>query len=236
MTKPKSTPTGQAETKKKSLKLKGKDQVSFRRALKADKAEMVAEVLNGLPPERITEEIAKLVRRRTPQEITDELLEVQVLDDGDDKFSIGEYQGPVNQQRRVTLSKRHFLKLLRINFGNKSIACKAARTNAQTVWEWARDDEEFRKIVEDIKELCLDFAESSLMWMVSQRENLSVKLQATRYYLSTQGKKRGYVEEVRQTDIGDPGKVYVIKLPDNRRGGANIQEAEVIDLKNLKQA
>ena len=56
-------------------------------------------------------------------------------------------------------------------------------------YQWLKDDEEFKKQVDDISNITLDFAESQL-----HKQIMDGNTTATIFYLKTKGKNRGYVE------------------------------------------
>lgn len=237
MAKKKATPKGQGPQEKKSIRHKQSPRLKMLEALKADKEDLVREVLSELPPDQLIAKMDEIMARLRPQDVTEDMLATRIANDDDNRFSVPEYTGKScpNQQRRLKLSKTYFLQIFRQNLANASLACKAARISYTAFHEWRRDDEEFREITESVKEMTLDFGESNLMWLLGQKENLHVKMQAVKFFLMTQGKKRGYIEEVKLPDLIDAGKVFVMRLPDNKRGGANIQEAEVIEVKALEK-
>jgi hypothetical protein len=68
----------------------------------------------------------------------------------------------------------------------------------------------FKRKVDDISNIALDFAESQLHKQIGD-QNTS----ATIFYLKTKGKKRGYVERQEITGI-DGDNVFSIKVVDER--------------------
>jgi hypothetical protein len=58
-------------------------------------------------------------------------------------------------------------------------------------YKWQREDAAFRKVVEDIEAITLDFAESKLHKKI-QEEDLTAIL----FYLKCKGKKRGYIDRM----------------------------------------
>lgn len=74
--------------------------------------------------------------------------------------------------------------------GIVTTACKEVGISRQTHYEWYKEDEEYRKAVEDVGDVALDFAESMLHKQIQDKDTA-----ATIFYLKTKGKKRGYIEK-----------------------------------------
>lgn len=102
---------------------------------------------------------------------------------------------PIKTQHK----KRQLLEALKKSLGVVSSACAAVGVNRSTYYDYLNNDPDFRAEVEDLKNVALDFAETSLLKQI-QDGNTS----ATIFYLKTQGKERGYVE--RQEVTGSDGK------------------------------
>lgn len=89
------------------------------------------------------------------------------------------------------------LKLTMINALTKSIgvvtqACNLVNIPRSTHYMWMQNDDDYRKAVDDIQEVALDFVESQLFKQIMNGEQA-----ATIFYLKTKGKKRGYIEPPR---------------------------------------
>ena len=67
-----------------------------------------------------------------------------------------------------------------------------------TYYDWYNSDPEFKKEVDDLQNVALDFAESQLHKQIAENSTT-----ATIFYLKTKGKKRGYIE--RQEITGADG-------------------------------
>ncbi len=81
------------------------------------------------------------------------------------------------------------------SLGIVTSACKAVGISRETHYRWMREDKDYKSAIEDINDIALDFAESSLHKQIKDGNTT-----ATIFYLKTKGKKRGYVErtEVQQ--------------------------------------
>ena len=63
----------------------------------------------------------------------------------------------------------------------------------QSLYEWMKDDPDFRQQVEEVEEICIDNAESALHRAIEEGN-----VTAIIFFLKTKGKKRGYVEQIDQ--------------------------------------
>ena len=88
------------------------------------------------------------------------------------------------------IKKKAIIEALIKSLGVVSTACKIVGIGRTTFYDWLKDDKDFKKEVEDIQNVALDFAESELFKQI-QNGNTS----ATIFYLKTKGKKRGYYEK-----------------------------------------
>jgi hypothetical protein len=68
-------------------------------------------------------------------------------------------------------------------------ACKTVGIDRKTHYNWMNDDPEYKKMVDDLQDITLDFAESQLHKQIKQGNTT-----ATIFLLKTKGKKRGYIE------------------------------------------
>ena len=85
--------------------------------------------------------------------------------------------------------KEALIVALEASLGIVTTACKKAGIARATYYEWMASDETFKKQVQDLSEITLDFAESKLHEQMNSGSVASII-----FYLKTKGKKRGYVE------------------------------------------
>lgn len=85
--------------------------------------------------------------------------------------------------------KKALLEALEKSLGVVTTACKAVSLSRKTFYTYYHEDGEFRRAVDDIENIALDFAESQLHKQIQNGEVTS-----TIFFLKTKGKKRGYVE------------------------------------------
>ena len=85
-------------------------------------------------------------------------------------------------------TKKELLEALIQSLGIVTTACKKVGISRTTYYDYLKDAD-FKKQVDDIAEVAVDFAESQLHKQI-QTGNTT----ATIFYLKTKGKQRGYVE------------------------------------------
>ena len=100
----------------------------------------------------------------------------------------------------VKHNKKRLLIALNKSLGIVTTACKTCDVSRGTFYNYMNNDPEFKKEVDDIENIALDFVESKLLNQI-QDDNTT----ATIFYLKTKGKHRGYVErqEFDHTTKGD---------------------------------
>ena len=86
--------------------------------------------------------------------------------------------------------KKAMIQALEKSLGVVTSACKSVGINRSTHYEWMKTDEEYKKEVEDVENVALDFAESQLHKQIKEGNTAG-----TIFYLKTKGKKRGYIEK-----------------------------------------
>lgn len=97
--------------------------------------------------------------------------------------------------------KKRMLAALEMHLGIVSMAAKEARVGRSTHYLWMKEDEEYRKQVEEMQELALDTVENHLMLNIKDGDTT-----AAIFYLKTKGKKRGYIE---RTEIDTSGSLHL---------------------------
>jgi hypothetical protein len=91
--------------------------------------------------------------------------------------------------------------------GVVTYAAKAAKIDPSTHYEWLAKDKEYADSVHKLKDIPLDFAESSLHKLI-RKGNVAASI----FYLKCRGKQRGYVEQSLPAQVVD--LVIHVKLPD----------------------
>jgi hypothetical protein len=90
---------------------------------------------------------------------------------------------------KTDTNKKKMLEALELSLGIVSTACKQAGIHRSTHYDWYNEDLSYRKAVDDVLNISLDFAETQL-FQAMKEQNVA----ATIFYLKTKGKVRGYVE------------------------------------------
>jgi len=94
--------------------------------------------------------------------------------------------------------KQAMLVALEKSLGVVTSAARQVGIERTTHYHWLKEDEEYKRAVESIEDVALDFAETKLHTLIQNEDTA-----ATIFYLKTKGKKRGYVE--RQELTGTEG-------------------------------
>tara|TARA_R110000803_G_scaffold149081_4_gene214513 strand:- start:3439 stop:3765 length:327 start_codon:yes stop_codon:yes gene_type:complete len=99
---------------------------------------------------------------------------------------------------KVEHNKKALLGAMEQSLGIVTMACKKVGIGRTTFYNYMNTDEDFKKDIDDISEIALDFVESQLHIQI-KGGNTS----ATIFYLKTKGKNRGYIERMEhKVDVG----------------------------------
>ena len=115
--------------------------------------------------------------------------------------------------------KEQLLIALEKNLGIVTAACKEVGISRDSYYDYYNKDEEFRRKVDDINEIAIDFTESQLFKKIKQGSERSIL-----FFMKYKGRKRGYTDSV---DITSGGKTITdirliqIKSKDDLDGGTN---------------
>ena len=108
-------------------------------------------------------------------------------------------------KHNAKLYKEQLLIALEKNLGIVTAACKEVGISRDSYYDYYNTDMEFRRRVDDINEIVIDFAESQLYKKIKQGSERSIL-----FLMKYKGKKRGYTDSV---DITSNGKTITeIKL------------------------
>jgi hypothetical protein len=92
-------------------------------------------------------------------------------------------------ENRIERQKERALAALEQSLGVVSQACKTAEISRGIFYKYYNEDPDFKKAVDEVQNITLDFAESSLLKQIKDGNTA-----ATIFYLKTRGKERGYIE------------------------------------------
>lgn len=99
-------------------------------------------------------------------------------------------------QQNPTL-KKAMIEALEKSLGIVTTAAKSVGIDRSTHYDWLNNDPDYKKAVEGIADIALDFAESKLHKSIENGSDT-----ATIFYLKTKGKKRGYIEKTEVEQSG----------------------------------
>jgi len=109
--------------------------------------------------------------------------------------------------------KKNLLEALELSLGVVTTACKNAQVSRKTFYQYCSEDKEFKDAVDDIQEVALDFAESSLHKQIKEGIPSS-----TMFYLKTKGKKRGYIERTKSVNENNNNNtVNIVSLGEGKK-------------------
>ena len=89
------------------------------------------------------------------------------------------------------LYKEKLLIALEKNLGIVTAACREVGISRDSYYSYYNTDEDFRKKVDDINDIVIDFVESQLYKSIKAGSERSIL-----FYMKYKGKKRGYSEEI----------------------------------------
>lgn len=101
---------------------------------------------------------------------------------------------------RIRQQKDTVIEAMTKNLCIVTASCKAAGIERSLFYVWYAQDLEFKKRIDDLENVVLDFAESKLLKSIND-ENVPAIL----FFLRTRGRSRGYTERT-QTDITTNGE------------------------------
>lgn len=106
-----------------------------------------------------------------------------------------------NMTTNSDIQKKAMIEALEKSLGVVTTACKSVGIARSTHYEWYGSDDKYKKAVDDIADVALDFAESQLHKQIQNGE-----VSSTIFYLKTKGKKRGYIE---RTEVEQSGGLTI---------------------------
>jgi hypothetical protein len=92
-------------------------------------------------------------------------------------------------KKEHNLKKETLLQALENSLGIVSTACNRSGISRSSFYKWYKEDEEFRKKVDEIDNVKLDYVETKLFKNIENEKEKSII-----FYLQHKGHKRGYVQ------------------------------------------
>ena len=93
-------------------------------------------------------------------------------------------------KKERNLKKETLLEALENSLGIVSTACNRTGISRSSFYKWYKEDEEFRKKVDEIDNIKLDFVETKLFKNIENEKEKSII-----FYLQHKGHKRGYIQK-----------------------------------------
>lgn len=112
----------------------------------------------------------------------------------------------MSRTNKTQQKKKALLEALEKSLGVVTSACKIVGVDRTTFYTYVNEDVDFKRAVDDVENIALDFAESQLHKQIQNGE-----VSSTIFFLKTKGKKRGYVEKQEVEHSGN--MVFDILLP-----------------------
>ena len=110
------------------------------------------------------------------------------------------------EQKRTTEMKKQVLIALEKSLGVVKTACDFVGVTRKQFYSWCDTDSEFRKAVDDVQEIALDFVETAFLKKIKEGDT-----QCILYYMKTKGGKRGYTD---RHHIEHSGEGVVVQVTD----------------------
>jgi hypothetical protein len=111
--------------------------------------------------------------------------------------------------------KKKMLEALERSLGIVTPACKEVGISRNTFYEYYKNDPEFKKAVDDINEVTLDFAENQLLKKIKEGSERSIL-----FYMKYKARKRGYTDSLDITTGGDKLteiKINIVRPDDDKK-------------------
>lgn len=118
--------------------------------------------------------------------------------------------------------KEKLLIALEKTLGIVTPACKEVGISRDRFYHYCREDEEFKKAVDDIQNIQLDFVEGQLFRKIKEGSERSII-----FYMKHRGRKRGYAESLDITSDGREllgGGDIKITFVDGHKGDRSLEE------------
>ena len=117
---------------------------------------------------------------------------------------------------KVAHNKKALLEALEKSLGIVTKACESSGIGRTTYYEYYRDDPEFKKKVDELADVALDFAESQLHKNIGEGKEASVI-----FYMKTKGRDRGYIEKIEQANTHQFIDGITFEIVDGRKQSKN---------------
>ena len=105
------------------------------------------------------------------------------------------------------IKKKMLIESLENSLGIVSTACSKVNISRSSFYKWYKEDEDFRKKVDEIDSVKLDFVESQLFKNIQNLKEKSII-----FYLQHKGHKRGYIQKQNINLTSNEEKINKIEI------------------------
>jgi|TARA_R110002153_G_scaffold66503_2_gene177661 hypothetical protein len=123
--------------------------------------------------------------------------------------------------KKEHIKKKMLIESLENSLGIISTACSKANISRSSFYKWYKEDEEFRKKVDEIDNVKLDFVESQLFKNIQNLKEKSII-----FYLQHKGHKRGYIQKQNINLTSNEEKINKIEIEIIKPTGNNSSSEE----------
>lgn len=101
-------------------------------------------------------------------------------------------------KQQPEIYKKKLLEALEKSLGIVTPACKEVGISRNQFYVYYREDEDFKKAVDDINDITLDFVENQLLRKIKEGSERSIM-----FYMKYKARKRGYTDSIDITTNGE---------------------------------
>jgi ACT domain-containing protein len=123
--------------------------------------------------------------------------------------------------KKEHIKKKMLIESLENSLGIVSTACTKVNISRSSFYKWYKEDEEFRKKVDEIDSVKLDFVESQLFKNIQNLKEKSII-----FYLQHKGHKRGYIQKQNINLTSNEEKINKIEIEIVKPTGNNSSSEE----------
>ena len=109
--------------------------------------------------------------------------------------------------KKEHIKKKMLIETLENSLGIVSTACSKVNISRSSFYKWYKEDEDFRKKVDEIDSVKLDFVESQLFKNIQNLKEKSII-----FYLQHKGHKRGYIQKQNINLTSNEEKINKIEI------------------------
>ncbi len=123
--------------------------------------------------------------------------------------------------KKEHIKKKMLIESLEKSLGIVSTACTNSGISRSSFYKWYKEDEDFRKKVDEIDNVKLDYVESQLFKNIQNQKERSII-----FYLQHKGHKRGYIQKQNINLTSNEEKINKIEIEIVKPTGNNSSSEE----------